>query len=196
MKAWGRVPEGHMAVLTNYDKVKRDKQGHPNPIIKEPGLRFKSPYRGSLVPVDCRMRSNTLEGEPLERDKQLWKVKAAVFWKISADGFNPYRASYHAKSEEELTQIVTNTCLNGLRVVMEKVEEDIMHDEQAVYLRTFNRTYEELLYYGVEFTRLKLLSVAIEPIEVLKSAILQEGMTSAAVGALAAQAELGLDSIV
>jgi regulator of protease activity HflC (stomatin/prohibitin superfamily) len=172
-KPWDRVAEGHVALREKYDAVSKDRHGQIKPKLVESGLRYKAPFKGVLKAVDVRKQDTNLEPIDVYRDNELWVVKSSIFWRVMPYADPVYRALYKASGSDDLGQIISTICTDGLRQIYENLRSEDLTNSKLVDTMLYNRHSEELHEYGVELEDVKIRSVAPDRAQILKSGMMQ-----------------------
>lgn len=183
-----RVPEGYAGVKTFMQGVARNKQKEPAPKIvphrKLPYLII--PGAQSIKLVSIQDRANHLAATSIEQDGRQYTVDASIGWKVSPDGFNPYRALFNVV-KGQLDNTVVDICQGAFRIatsasdLQEYIDtatnKKLTSQVRADYMVNFEETIfntmktvsnEKLLHYGVVLGRLTLGLVSPHALEIVR----------------------------
>ncbi len=183
-----RVPEGYAGVKTFMQGVARNKQKEPTPKIvphrKMP--YFVIPGAQSIKLVSIQDRANHLAATSIEQDGRQYTVDASIGWRVSPDGFNPYRALFNVV-KGQLDNTVVDICQGAFRIatsasdLQEYIDiatnkkltsqaraDHMVRFEGAVFNTMKTVSDEKLMHYGVELGRLTLGLVSPHALEIVR----------------------------
>ena len=176
LKSFTTIPEGHIGIKTRFGKVRRyrtgEQKGHP--IMKQPGAHPTFPGVHAYRTINTRLRSNDLEPAHVQirnedGSSEKRALRASVNWRVSDEGDNPYRALFEVDDGSDLTQIVTNFCLGGLRSVLEA--EGMPESEERLLEATRLKCATWLPQIGVELLGISLKDTTRSEAQILAESL-------------------------
>lgn len=189
-KPWGRVPEGYVGLREKYDAIKRDRDGNMKNKVVPPGLRYKAPFKGVLKLVDIRTQATDLDDISVARNGELWTIKPTLFWRVPWDEENIYNFLYRASGSDDRSQIITAICNDALAQIYETLPDENLFNRGLVDAKLYNQCADEVHTYGIELMDLKLRGITPNPVERLRSGMIESAQPIPPANVLASVTEI------